>query len=522
MRFTMRLRDWKVGTRLTLGFGLILSLMIVVALLGFAGIQQARSLHETFEHALTVQHQCDQLKELLSLDVTKSQAIIRSVGMPEVSDRFKPELMAADQAIASLLADMAGQSSADIQQAAQLLIAQHKLYRQTRDEVLNLVELGQTIQANDKEQSALSPAARSVKADSDTLMHLVSQNTERAQGHFLSTTATARTLIVLLTLATLAAGIAWAWVIARSISRPAHAAMRISEAMAQGRLTQEVRLVSAQDEMGRMLQSMYKMRNGLLNLTGEVRTQSELLAQTSVQVASGAQALSQSSHHHAAVLSDSSVVLHQIESEISNSLQQTHEASALALTAREVAQQGRRAMADVIETMRGIQASSQRVADIIAVIDGIAFQTNILALNAAVEAARAGEQGRGFAVVATEVRSLAQRSATAAREIKQLITDSVERVGQGTELVNKTGATIEALRHTITQVATLMESLSQTSVQHASGISQVKQTVQRLDAATQDNMALMSQSTQAAASLQAQASQLLTAVAAFETPPAAA
>lgn len=522
MRLSMRLRDWKVGTRLTLGFGLILTLLMVVALLGIVGIQQARSLHETFERALTVQHQCDQLKALLSLDVTKSQAIIRSVGMPEVSDRFKPELATADKTIESLLSDMAAQSSAGIQQTAQKLIDQHKRYLQTRDEVLNLVELGQTIQANEKEQSQLAPAAQAVRSESDALMAEVSHNTQAAQDHFIQTTLTSRTLIVLLTLVTLAAGIAWAWVIARSISRPAHAAMRISEAMAQGRLTQEVRPVTAQDEMGRMLQSMGKMRDGLLNLTGEVRTQSELLAQTSAQVASGAEALSHSSHHHAAVLSDSSVVLNQIESEISNSLAQTHEASALALTARDVAQQGRRAMSEVIDTMRGIQSSSQRVADIIAVIDGIAFQTNILALNAAVEAARAGEQGRGFAVVATEVRSLAQRSATAAREIKQLITDSVERVGQGTDLVNKTGATIEALRSTITQVSTLMESLSQTSVQHASGISQVKQTVQRLDAATQDNMALMTQSTQAAASLKTQARQLLNAVAAFETPRTAA
>lgn len=517
----MRLRDWKVGTRLTLGFGLILTLMMVVALLGIVGIQQARSLHETFEQALMRQHQCDQLKELLSLDVTKSQAIIRSVGMPEVSDRFKPELNAADQSIEDLLATMSAQSASSIQQITRDLIGQHKLYRQTRDEVLNLVELGQTIQANEKEQAALAPAAQAVKALSDNLLTHVSDNTRAAQEHFMQTTLTSRTLIGLITLVTLTCGMLWAWVIARSISRPAHAAMRISEAMAQGRLSQEVRPVTARDEMGSMLQSMRKMRDGLLNLTGEVRSQSEQVAQTSVQVASSAEALSQSSYRHAAVLSDSSVVLHQIESEISNSLTQTQEASALALTARDVAQQGRQAMSEVIETMRGIQASSQRVADIIAVIDGIAFQTNILALNAAVEAARAGEQGRGFAVVATEVRSLAQRSATAAREIKQLISDSVERVGQGTDLVNKTGTTIEALRSTITQVATLMQSLSQTSVQQANGISQVKQTVQRLDAATQDNMVLMSQSTQAAASLKAQACRLLTAVSAFEAPPVA-
>lgn len=518
MRLSIELRDWKVGTRLTLGFGLILALLVVVALLGIMGIQQARSLHETFEQALVTQHQCDQLKELLALDVTKSQAIIRSVGMPEVADRFKPELQTADKAIESLLTTMSAQSTSNIQQTTQTLIGQYKAYKQTRDEVLNLVELGQTIEANDKEQTKLAPAAHAVAVSSDDLKTHVSENTRAAQAHFMQTTLTSRTLIVLITLATLSGGMLWAWVIARSISRPAHAAMRISEAMAAGRLSHEVREVTAKDEMGSMLQAMRKMRNGLLTLTGEVRTQSEQLAQTSVQVASGAEALSQSSYRHAAVLSDSSVVLHQIESEISHSLAQTQEASALALTARDVAQKGRQAMSEVIETMHGIHSSSKRVADIIAVIDSIAFQTNILALNAAVEAARAGEQGRGFAVVATEVRSLAQRSATAAKEIKQLISDSVERVSQGTDLVNKTGATIETLRSSITQVATLMQSLSQTSEHQASGISQVKQTVQRLDAATQDNMVLMSQSTQAAASMKAQATRLLMAVSAFEAP----
>lgn len=518
----MRLRDWKVGTRLTMGFGLILSLLMIVAILGIAGIQQARNLHETFEQALVLQHDCDQITAQLSLDLAKSQAIIRSVGMPEVTDRFKPELTQTDKAIERLLADLLERSSHNIHDQAQGLVERHRTYQKTRDEVLHLVELGQTIQANDREQSALAPAAQAVKAESDALMAQVSRNTEQAQARFMSSTATSRTLIVLLTLVTLASGVAWAWVIARSISRPAHAAMRISEAMAQGKLSQEVRIVHAQDELGRMLQSMRKMRDGLVQLTGEVRSQSEQLAQTSVQVAQGSEALSRSSYKHAEVLSDSSVVLTQIESEIANSLSQTHEASALALTARDVAQKGRQAMSEVIETMRGIHASSQRVADITAVIDGIAFQTNILALNAAVEAARAGEQGRGFAVVATEVRSLAQRSATAAKEIKQLITDSVERVSEGTNLVNRTEATIEALRHTITQVASLMESLSHTSEHHAQGISQIKHTVQKLDAATQDNMALMSQSTQAAASLKTQARQLLTAVAAFEAPPASA
>ncbi len=180
MRLSIELRDWKVGTRLTLGFGLILALLVVVALLGIMGIQQARSLHETFEQALVTQHQCDQLKELLALDVTKSQAIIRSVGMPEVADRFKPELQTADKAIESLLTAMSAQSTSNIQQTTQTLIGQYKAYKKTRDEVLNLVELGQTIEANDKEQTKLAPAAQAVAVSSDDLKTHVSENTRAA------------------------------------------------------------------------------------------------------------------------------------------------------------------------------------------------------------------------------------------------------------------------------------------------------------------------------------------------------
>ena len=170
---------------------------------------------------MVTQHQCDQLKELLALDVTKSQAIIRSVGMTEVADRFKPELQTADKAIESLLTAMSAQSTSNIQQTTQTLIGQYKAYKKTRDEVLNLVQLGQTIEANDKEQTKLAPAAHAVAVSSDNLKTHVSENTREAQAHFMQTTLTSRTLIVLLTLVTLSGGMLWAWVIARSISRPA-------------------------------------------------------------------------------------------------------------------------------------------------------------------------------------------------------------------------------------------------------------------------------------------------------------
>ena len=519
MHFFVRLRDWKVGTRLAFGFGLILTLLCVVALLGMLGIERSRSLHHVFEEALVVRQQGSQVNTLLQQDLVKTQAIIRSAGMPEVVERFKPELQAADQTIAQVLKKMADNPVAAVQALAQALHAQHQRYLGTRNEVLDLVETGQTMQAADKENEALLPAAAAVKSQSDKLLQSVEQHTSNAQANFANTTATAQWLIGALTVITLVLGTVWAWFIARSVSRPALAAMQVSEAIAEGRLSHSVNVEAGQDELGRMLTSMRRMRTNLLQLTGEVRDQSEQLAVTSHQVATDASHLSRSSQEHANELAQSSQALQQIEVDISDNLTRTHQASQLASTARQVAQEGRSSMTRVIDTMRGIHTSSKRMSDIIGVIDGIAFQTNILALNAAVEAARAGEQGRGFAVVASEVRSLAQRSADAAREIKQLIVDSANRVTEGAGLVEQTGHTIHSLQNTIDEVAQLITHLTHTSQEHAQGIGSVRETVHRLDEATQHNMVLMAQSTQAAEGLKSQADRLLASVSFFQLSP---
>ena len=519
MHFFVRLRDWKVGTRLAFGFGLILTLLCVVALLGMLGIERSRSLHHVFEEALVVRQQGSQVNTLLQQDLVKTQAIIRSAGMPEVVERFKPELQAADQTIAQVLKKMADNPVAAVQASAQALHAQHQRYLGTRNEVLDLVETGQTMQAADKENEALLPAAAAVKSQSDKLLRSVEQHTAEAQSNFANTTATAQWLIGALTLITLVLGTVWAWFIARSVSRPALAAMQVSEAIAEGRLSHSVNVEAGQDELGRMLTSMRRMRTNLLQLTGEVRDQSEQLAVTSHQVATDASHLSRSSQEHANELAQSRQALQQIEVDISDNLSRTHQASQLASTARQVAQEGRSSMTRVIDTMRGIHTSSKRMSDIIGVIDGIAFQTNILALNAAVEAARAGEQGRGFAVVASEVRSLAQRSADAAREIKQLIVDSANRVTEGAGLVEQTGHTIHSLQNTIDEVAQLITHLTHTSQEHAQGIGSVRETVHRLDEATQHNMVLMAQSTQAAEGLKSQADRLLASVSFFQLSP---
>ncbi|HYR26197.1 MAG TPA: methyl-accepting chemotaxis protein [Aquabacterium sp.] len=519
MNALFRLRDWQVGTRLAFGFGLILTLMCVIALLGLGSIERSRALHDVYEQALRAQEQGNQVDTLLRQDLVKSQAIIRSAGMPEVTDRFKPELVQGDAQITQLLNALTQHESASVRDGATQLKSRHQAYVQIRNTVLDLVETGQTMQASEREQAALVPAARTVGELSTALRKQVSQRTDSAQTDFSQLTATAKWLIAGLTLATMLGGTIWAWFIGRSVSRPALIALQASEAMADGQLTHSVEVLHSQDEMGRMLQSMQRMRQALITLTTEVRDQSEQLARTAHDVASGADHVAQSARQHADDLADSRGVLQRIEADITHNLQRTTRASSLASTAQQVAQEGQASMSRVVTTMQGIREASRRVADIISVIDGIAFQTNILALNAAVEAARAGEQGRGFAVVAAEVRSLAQRSATAAREIKQLITDSVARVSEGTELVGHTGSTIEQLQNTIVEVASLIQHLSASSGQHADSISAVRQTVEKLDEATHHNLAMMSQSTAAAAGLGQQADHLLQSVSVFRLSP---
>jgi methyl-accepting chemotaxis protein len=511
-----RLRHWPIRTRLMFGFGLLLVLMSAISLLGISGLQRAKAMQLTFEQALALEHDCERLHTLLSMDLVKSQAIIRAAGMPEVADRFKPDIDAAHQSILKLLNGLSHNDAHNLATSAQLLQQRHASYTRTRNQVLELVETGQTMQATQAEQTQLIPAATAHSSQRESLIKLVGERTAQAQAGVNQLTATATTLIATLAALALLVGAVLAWRIALSINEPVRMAVQASEAMAQGKLSLDMTSPSGNDELGRMLQALKSMRDGLLQLTGEVRLRSEEVARSSNEVARGTDTLSENSHAHTAALLQSKVALQDIEQDIGRHLSHAQEASALARQASQAAELGSASMGLVVDKMQGIHASSQRMADIIGVIDGIAFQTNILALNAAVEAARAGEEGRGFAVVASEVRSLAQRSGEAAREIKQLITDSAERITEGTTLVDQTGATIRQLRASIVEVASLIQTLSEANERHAAGIGSVRQTVANLDATTHDSLHLMNQSATAAATLQEQAKRLMRSVAVFE------
>jgi methyl-accepting chemotaxis protein-1 (serine sensor receptor) len=300
----------------------------------------------------------------------------------------------------------------------------------------------------------------------------------------------------------------------RTITRPIQQSLSLAQAVAAGDLTY-THQASGKDELARLLQALVRMQESLAEVVARVRHGSEGVATASAEIAQGNQDLSARTETQASALEETAASMEELSSTVKQNADNARQANQLAQSASTVAVQGGEVVAQVVDTMKGINDSSKKIADIISVIDGIAFQTNILALNAAVEAARAGEQGRGFAVVASEVRSLASRSAEAAKEIKTLINDSVGRVEQGSALVDKAGTTMSAVVASIRRVTDIMGEISAASSEQSSGVSQVGEAVTQMDQATQQNAALVEEMAAAAASLKLQAQELVQTVSVF-------
>jgi methyl-accepting chemotaxis protein-1 (serine sensor receptor) len=324
-----------------------------------------------------------------------------------------------------------------------------------------------------------------------------------------------RNILVASCLAVVIAAVLAGVFITRSIVGPIHVAVEIAESVADGNLTSAIRVVS-QDEIGRLLAAMVRMQESLSRVVSGVRERSQGVASASAEIAQGNHDLSARTEQQASALEQTAASMEQLNATVNQNADNARQANQLALNASIVAGHGGEMVKQVVETMRGINDSSRRISDIISVIDGIAFQTNILALNAAVEAARAGEQGRGFAVVASEVRSLAGRSAEAAKEIKSLINASVERVEQGTAQVNDAGLTMEEIVSSIRRVTDIMGEISAASSEQASGVAQVGEAITQMDQVTQQNAALVEEMAAAASSLKGQAQELVGTVAVFQ------
>ncbi|BBB61152.1 methyl-accepting chemotaxis protein [Undibacterium sp. KW1] len=316
---------------------------------------------------------------------------------------------------------------------------------------------------------------------------------------------------------TIVIGSVAAWLIARTIAGPIKRSAIIADQIANGDLTQHVE-ASGTDEIGDLLHSLQMMQENLLTTISKIKTGTETITVASQEIASGNADLSSRTESQASSLEETASSMEELTSTVRQNADNARQANQLVVSASSVAVKGGEVVGQVVNTMGSIKESSRKIVDIIGVIDGIAFQTNILALNAAVEAARAGEQGRGFAVVAAEVRNLAQRSASAAKEIKSLISDSVDKVDQGSKLVDEAGKTMDEIVTSVQHVADIMSEITAASQEQSSGIEQVNLAITQMDEMTQQNAALVEQAAAAAESMEEQAVELTHAVSVFQLP----
>ncbi|HEY2627739.1 MAG TPA: methyl-accepting chemotaxis protein, partial [Usitatibacter sp.] len=320
--------------------------------------------------------------------------------------------------------------------------------------------------------------------------------------------------LLALAIFTLVVSTAWGTITIATIVRRLRRATEVARIVASGDLTTQID-VGRQDELGQLLASLADMNNSLAGIVDRVRESAEKVAVASSQIAAGNTDLSSRTEEQASNLEETAASIEEMTATVSQNAQHAGQANELAASAKDVARKGGHVVGEVMKTMEGIQASSHKISDIIGVIDSIAFQTNILALNAAVEAARAGEQGRGFAVVAAEVRSLAQRSADAAREIKALITESVQRVDEGSKLAGGAGTTMNEIVSSVNRVSQLINEIATATAEQSSGIAQANAAVSQLDKVTQQNAALVEESTAASESLRQLANEMSAAVSVF-------
>ncbi len=322
-------------------------------------------------------------------------------------------------------------------------------------------------------------------------------------------------MLIALGLVGLVVGIACAVLFARAIIRPLQSAVRIAKRVAAGDLTTDIE-VRSKDETGQLMQALKEMNDSLQRIIGAVCGSTNTIAQASNEIARGNLDLSARTESQAGSLEETASSMEELTSTVKQNASNSIDANKLVLSASSVAQRGGQVVQQVVHTMAAIKESSRKIVDIIGVIDGIAFQTNILALNAAVEAARAGEQGRGFAVVASEVRNLAQRAAGAAKEIKALIGDSVEKVDGGSKLVDEAGQTMVGIVSSVKQVADIISEISAASQEQSAGIEQINHAITQMDKMTEQNAAMVEEAAAAAHSLQDQAGILAQAVSVFK------
>src|SRR5471030_76475 len=521
----MRVKNLKIGTRLYFGFGVIL---ILLACVSGVGLLHLRDFNKNAGHIVNDKYPKVFHAISVASDVKDNALAMRNILLLSDPDEIKHQIFViADtkKSIEKHFAELQRLVSSGrglvllgaVNEArAQYVVEQRKFMTLAgdgkKDEASALL-LGKLAEQQRDYMTALNAIADHQTVSMSEDVQLADQAYQRSV-----------TILLSLTMAAFVLGGVAALLITRSITIPLHYSIKIADTVAAGDLTLRID-VRSRDEMGQLLRALKNMTGSLINIVGQVRNGTDIIASASDQIASASQDLSARTEQQAGSLEETASSMEELSSTVKQNANHARHANQLAISASEVAIRGGAVVSQVVDTMGAINASSRKIVDIIGVIDGIAFQTNILALNAAVEAARAGEQGRGFAVVASEVRSLAQRSAQAAKEIGVLINDSVENIKSGSEQVTRAGDAMEKIVTSVSHVNDIMSEIASASTEQSKGISQIGTAVVQMDSVTQQNATLVQQSAAAAASLEEQARQLTEIVSVFkveESPAASA
>jgi methyl-accepting chemotaxis protein len=509
-------KNMKIGTRLAAAFGAVVVLLVGVALLAIQSLGALNTTTDVIVNKLYPQ-------SILAIDIlgqtNENATAMRNMLLLDDREKLNAEIKALNDGkqlvtdkfnkLESMLSSDAGRKSF---QEIQALRAK---YQAGQAEFMKLAASGATMDATAllmgplrQDQEAYTNRLKAFVKGGNIFMEKSSKGAEE-QYHSKRLIIAAMAVVAVL----LAIGLS-IW-IARSITQPVNYAVKIARTVASGDLSSNID-VRSKDEIGQLLLALRDMNDGLQKLVGEVRSSADTIATASNEIASGNMDLSSRTESQASALEETASAMEELTSTVKQNADNAHEANQLAAKASNVAVNSGQVVSQVVDTMASIAESSRQIVNIISVIDGIAFQTNILALNAAVEAARAGEQGRGFAVVASEVRSLAQRSAAAAKEIKGLIDDSVAKVDSGSKLVEEAGTTMKNVVDSVRHVTGIVSEISSASAEQTSGIEQVNQAIMQMDASTQQNAALVEQAAAAAQSLQTQATKLAQVVGVFK------